>query len=179
MNRLLYFFLLTPTLSIRRGSKKPSPDGEGWGEEIQKKNSNQTGFSYIEVLAASFILAVCITPALEALYSGVQGSSIAEITTIDLFLLNGKMEEMLSTPFSELSTSAATSGPATPSSYSDVITTTDNRQLSRLVYLSKYDGDNADGDNDGFTGTDDNLVWIKVKLDGTAYSVESLVSKYK
>lgn len=131
----------------------------------------------MEVLATSFILAVCITPALEAFYSGIQGSSIGETTTIDMFYLNGKMEEMLGKPFPELS--ASTGNPTTPSSFSDIITTTDNRQLSRLVYLSKYDGDNADGDNNGFTGTDENLIWIKTELEGTAYSVESLVSAYK
>ncbi len=131
----------------------------------------------MEVLAASFILAICITPALEALYSGIQGSGIAKTTAVDILYLNDKMAEIQNQAFSLLS--AAAGNPTSPSSYSDVITTADNRQLSRTVYLSRYDGNNADGDDNGFTGTDNDLIWIKVELAGTAYSVETLISNYE
>jgi hypothetical protein len=46
------------------------------------------------------------------------------------------------------------------------------------VFLSRYDGDNADTDNDHFTGTDDGLLWLQVRIAGTGASIESLVSDY-
>ncbi len=146
---------------------------------IKSFNYSELGFSYIEVLVASFILAISLPPALDALQSGIQGSGISKTTSIDVFHLNGKMEEVLSQPFEDLSAAATAAGSqTTASSYSDLITTTDGRQLSRQVYLSRYDGDNADSDENGFTGSDDNLLWVKVELAGTPHIVESLTNNY-
>ena len=46
-----------------------------------------------------------------------------------------------------------------------------------LVYLSRYDGDNADGDNDGFTGTDADLSWIRAAIADTPVSLHTLVTR--
>ena len=146
---------------------------------IKSFNYSELGFSYIEVLVASFILAISLPPALDALQSGIQGSGISKTTSIDVFHLNAKMEEVLSQPFEDLSAAATAAGnQTTASSYSDLMTTTDGRQLSRQVYLSRYDGDNADSDENGFTGSDDNLLWVKVELAGTPHIVESLTNNY-
>ena len=43
-----------------------------------------------------------------------------------------------------------------------------------LVYLSLYDGDNADADDDPFTGTDADLLWIRVEIDGSVLSLQTV-----
>ena len=59
--------------------------------------------------------------------------------------------------------------------YSDAAGATNRR----LVYLSRYDADNADGDNDFFTGMDAGLVWVRVELEGTTQAIEGLTSPYE
>jgi hypothetical protein len=46
------------------------------------------------------------------------------------------------------------------------------------VFLSRYDGDNADGDGDPFTGTDGDLIWVRVEIPGTTLDIEALTSAY-
>ena len=59
-----------------------------------------------------------------------------------------------------------------PTALSDTAGSADRR----LVYISGYDGDNADADNDPATGTDANLFLIRVEIEGTANVVQSLTT---
>ena len=53
---------------------------------------------------------------------------------------------------------------------------TNNR---RLVYLSRYDADNADGNGNFFdAGMDEGLLWVRVEIEGTDQAIESLTSVY-
>ena len=141
--------------------------------------SRQSGFLYVEVLVATLLIAISLAPAIDALQPGIQGSVIHTSLTIDHYELAAKMETLLSEPFSQLlSVADATGNPAAATTYSDSIISTDGRTLDRIVYLSRYDGDNADTDNNGFTGTDDYLLWIKVEIKGTGQILESLSSAY-
>ena len=143
-------------------------------------NNRQSGFFYVEVLVATLLIAISLAPAIEALQPGIQGSGIHQSLAIDHYGLGAKMEITLAEPFSALlSVADATGNPATPTSYSDTLTTSDGRALTRNVYLSRYDGDNADGDGNGFTGTDDDLLWIKIEIEGTGLTLESLSSAYQ
>ena len=45
------------------------------------------------------------------------------------------------------------------------------------MYLSRYDGDDADGDGDPFTGTDATLLWVGVQLEGKPQMLEMLLSR--
>ena len=60
-----------------------------------------------------------------------------------------------------------------PTSYSDVSGSTDRR----LVYIAKYDADNADADDDGFTGVDDEILWVRVEIENTPFEFETLTKK--
>ena len=137
------------------------------------------GFSYIEVLIATFLIAVSLVPAMEALQSGIQGSTIHKTFSEDRYQLVAKMESVLAEPFGFLDIAASAVGSSTiPTSYSDTVIYQGGRQITRQVYLSLYDGDNADTDNDPFTGTDPDLIWTKVVIEGTPYAVESLSTRY-
>lgn len=139
-----------------------------------------SGFSYIEVLIAIVIVATSLVPLMEAMQSAVFGASVYETSVIDVLALEAKAEEVLKKPFTDLENAATAAGsPTTPTSYSDSspITTTDGRQITRNVYLWPYDADNADGDDDPFTGTDDGLLYEKVEIDGTSFFIETLTSE--
>jgi len=133
----------------------------------------QTGFHYVEVLVATLILAIAIAPALNSMSSGMLAAVLPATDLVDRYALYGKLEEVLTQPISALDAAATAAGNRTnPSSYSDA-SDASNR---RLVYLSRYDGDNADGDNNGFTGVDAGLIWLRVESANSGLALESLAS---
>lgn len=147
------------------------------------KQSAQQGFSYVEVLIAVVILAVAMVPALDALRTGVQGADIHKTLARQHLAVNKRMEEVLANSFGNLLAAAKAAGnQTTPSSYSDP-----NGQAERVVvYMALYDADadpftlvdsNADGDNDLYTGDTANLLWLKVQMENTPFSLETLVSR--
>ena len=132
----------------------------------------ESGFSYVEVLVASVLIAISLVPAMEALRTGILATGAHESQVSRHGGIAGKMEEVHAQRFAALEAAEAASGGGA-SSYSDAPGTPDRR----VVLLSRYDGDNADTDNDPFTGTDDDLLWVRVEIEGTAVGVESLVSR--
>lgn len=136
------------------------------------------GFSYVEVLVAVVLIAVGLVPAMEALQPGIAGTGINETHAEDHYQLMTRFEQVLVEPFGQLNSAAnAAASPNTPTAYSDVVTYANGRQITRNVFLARYDGDNADTDNDPFTDTDDGLLWVRVMIAGTGMSIESLVSE--
>ncbi len=133
------------------------------------------GFSYVEVLIATVLISVSLVPAMEALRTGLLGSGI-HVDTVELhYHLQAKLEELLAEPTVSLDAAALAAGSETAlSSYTEPGGT--NRR--RLVYLSRYDGDNADVDGNPFTGVDPGLLWVRVEIENTALSVESLVTRW-
>lgn len=141
----------------------------------EASSTRMAGLTYVEVLIATLLIMVALVPALEALQPGVNGAGIHESRVEDHYQLAGHMENVLAEPFADLDAAALAAGsPTTPSSYSDTVTYPDGRQITRNVYLSLYDGDNADADNDRFTGTDAGLMWVRVEIAGSADSLETL-----
>ena len=134
----------------------------------------QRGLSYLEVLISTLIITLALVPALDALYSGVQGAALLQQQVTAQSRLTAKMEQTLAQNFSELQAEADAIGypnTAAPEPWSDAA----GSAQRRLVYLARYDGDNADGDNNAFTGTDAGLLWIKVTIGGTPLALETLI----
>ncbi len=135
------------------------------------------GFFYTEVLVAVALIALALVPAMDALLPGVAGSAFHETTAEDHYQLTGKLEQVLAEPFANLEIAAdAVGDPTIQTGYSDVIAYADGRQIMRNVFLFRYDGDNADTDNDPFTGTDEGLLWVQVRIAETGAGIETLVS---
>jgi Tfp pilus assembly protein PilV len=135
---------------------------------------HQIGLSYVEALLAVFILGVALVPALELLQIAFVGSDVQESSLRLQLQTVTRMEVMLAEPFGSLDAAAQAAGNATtPSSYSDIAGTVDRT----LVFLSRYDGDNADGDNDPYTGTDEGLLWIQVAIEDRPYEISTLVAQ--
>lgn len=131
------------------------------------------GFSYVEVLVATLVLAVSLVPALEALQTAMLGATVNESLELRHQRLTSRMAEMLVEPFGDLEAEEAAAGGAPSPQYSDPPATPDRR----LVLLSRYDGDNADNDNDPLTGTDDGLLRLRVELENTPDVLEALVAR--
>jgi len=134
----------------------------------------QTGATYIEVLIASVLIVISLVPMTDAVRGAIDSSAVQEDTASQQLHMMAKLEDVLAEAFSSLEAAATEAGSASaPTSYSDP----KGAANRRLVYLSLYDGDNADSDGDPFTGADPGLMWIRTEIEGTLMSIESLVSK--
>ena len=133
------------------------------------------GLSYVEVLVATMLLGMCLVPALEALQPAVLGTSISERHVRDQGRVQSRFEKVLAEPYSSLQAAADVAGaPTVATGYSDAPGTEDRL----LVYIGAYDGDNADGDNNSFTDTDADLLWVRVVTETSGHARECLVSRY-
>ena len=146
----------------------------------RRPHRRDAGFSYLEVLIATALIAISLVPALEALSTGGKGHALQAAHANDHYYLAAKLEEVLAEPFSRLDELASvTASPEIPTSYSDSVTLMDSRVLTRQVYLSRYDGDNADGNNNFFDGTDEGLLWIRVEIKESGLGMERVTSVYE
>lgn len=134
----------------------------------------QAGVSYVEALIAVVVLALALVPALEALQVAFSGSAVQADVVLWQQQLATRMEDVLAEPFASLDEAALAAGnETTPSGYSDAAGGPDRV----LVFLSRYDGDNADADNDPFTGADAGLLWARVAVENTPYELTTLVAQ--
>ena len=134
-----------------------------------------SGLSYVEVLVAVALLAVFLLPVLESLHPAILGTSVSEVYVQDQLRLQSRFEDVMSEPFSALESAAAAAGsPSDATAYSDASGTDDRL----LVYIWAYDGDNDDGDNNPFSGTDEGLLWVRIVTEDSGHARESLVSRY-
>ena len=140
----------------------------------EERRRRSAGFSYVEVLIATTLVALALAPAIDALISGIQGAGIHASMTEEHYHLVGRLEEVLAEPFDDLDAEAlAVGNPAVATTYSDAGGT----PRRRLVFLARYDGDDADADGDPFTGGDDGLLWVRVDLENTGRTLETLASR--
>jgi len=132
---------------------------------------SQTGLTLVEVLVAMALLAVLLVPAMRALQTGIIGADVHADIAASHFRLTSRLEELLAEPFVDLSDAAIAAGaPTTATSFSDAA----GPPGRLLVYLSLYDGDNADADSDPFTGSDADLLWIRVDIEDTVHTLETI-----
>ena len=135
------------------------------------RRRTEAGLTLVEVLVAIVLLSILLVPAMRALQTGVVGADVHTDVTVNNRRLTSRLEELLAEPFVDLSNAAIAAGaPTTASSYSEAV----GPPGRLLVYLSFYDGDNADADNDPFTGTDTDLLWVRVDIEDTVLSLQTI-----
>lgn len=138
------------------------------------RRTSQSGISYVEVLLATVILGLALVPALETLQIAFTGTAVSETVLLWQQRAASRMEDVLAEPFANLETAAAAAGGAgNPSSYSDIA----GAQDRTVVFLSAYDGDDADADSDPFTGTDAGILWVRVAIENTPVELTTLVAQ--
>ena len=134
----------------------------------------QCGLTLVEVLVSVVLLAILLVPAMRALQTGVVGAEVHSDLASGHYQLTSRLEELLAEPFADLSDAAIAAGSSTtPSSYSDPA----GPPGRLLVYLSLYDGDNADADGDPFTGTEPDLLWIRVDIEDSVHTLETIKAR--
>ncbi len=135
------------------------------------RRRQQAGLTLVEVLVTVVLLAILLVPAINALQSGLAGADVHADAARSHYRLVSRLEELLAEPFGNLSDAAiAAGGPSTPSNYSDPA----GPPGRLIVYLAAYDGDNADADDDAFTGVDSGLLWIRVDIENSIYSLQTV-----
>ncbi|MCP5092991.1 MAG: prepilin-type N-terminal cleavage/methylation domain-containing protein [Gammaproteobacteria bacterium] len=138
------------------------------------RESRQDGLTLVEVLVTMVLLSIVLIPAIRALQTGVTGANVHSDLASNQFLLTSRMEEVLAEPFGDLEAAAIAAGGSTvASSYSDAA----GPPGRLLVYLAAYDGDNADADNDPFTGGDPDLMWIRAEVEGTVHELHTITAR--
>lgn len=136
---------------------------------------SQRGLSYLEVLIATLVLTVSLGPLLSAMQVNNQTTRIDADLNEQRNHASSVLEKTLALPLATLLDEAVILGANDVLSdrYSDPASSAPRA----LVYLAAYDGDNADGDNNPFTGTDQNLLWVSVSIEGTSFELTALVSQ--
>lgn len=150
----------------------------------------EAGFSHLEVLVAVLVIALSLPPALQALRIGLASADVQAQALSLNERATAALESVLAEPFATLRAEAASAGARTnATSYSDPAGAPDRV----LVFLSYYDALDSDGDGNAFTILDPNpdgdtnpwtgtaphigLLWVRVQLEGTAVTFESLTSE--
>lgn len=133
--------------------------------------NTQFGLTLVEVLITMVLLTILLVPAMQALRTSVTGSNVHAELADNHFRLTSRMEELLAEPFSSLEAAAITAGaPTVATSYSE----TAGPPGRLVVYLSLYDGDNVDADDNPFTGTDPGLLWIRIEAEDTVHDLQTI-----
>ena len=139
-----------------------------------QEKSSQHGLTYFEVLIAIVLIATALVPMMNSLSSGLQGASLHKEKVTVLHALTGRLEQILAEDFNDLDAAATAAGAHTvKTSYSD-----EAAMIPYLVFLWRYDVDNADSDGDVFTGGEEDLLWVKVATADNTQSFETLLSKF-
>jgi prepilin-type N-terminal cleavage/methylation domain-containing protein len=129
------------------------------------------GLTLVEVLVTVVLLGIVLIPAMRALQTGVVGADVHGDVAASHYRLTSRLEELLAEPFVDLSDAAIAAGaPTTATTYSEAA----GQPGRLLVYLSLYDGDNADADNDPFTGTDPDLLWLRVDIEDSVHTLQTI-----
>ena len=140
---------------------------------MKSRRHRQAGLSYAEALVAVAVLAIALVPALESLQTVFTGADVHEMLRSRQQQIANRMEMLIAEPLSSLDQAAQAAGSETvASSYSDPV-----GPDRVLVFLSRYDGDNADVDDDPFSGTDKDLIWVRVAVEDTPHEVMTLVTR--
>lgn len=141
---------------------------------MRRQNTKpSSGYAYIEVLIAVVLVATSLAPMMDSLAQAIRVQTQQADQRQALHFTTSLMEQTLSTDYAALDAEAVLVNDATvATAYSDPTGT----DLQRLVYLARYDLDNADADNNPLTGGDAGLLWIRVTSADGRYDFQNLVA---
>ena len=134
------------------------------------------GFSYVEILLSVVLLAVLLTPAMEALQSGVRGTPRAAAVPGHL-ALQSRMEEVLAAPFSKIYGETYRPGGNTPTSFSPTFSDAAGTPDRKVVVIYRYD---ATASVRALSTSDTGLALVRVyyEAQGPAAGLATLVGRW-
>jgi hypothetical protein len=118
------------------------------------------GFSYVEVVLATLLLAVCIVPATNALRNGAAAPQIVASQTKAMLCIKSQMEKVVAEPYHNLVLASGTL--ATPSATYSLAA--DSQCPARNIYIARY---NPDG-FPVFPASDTGLLYINASVPDAA-----------
>ena len=83
---------------LTAGRQGAAVKGRGISSMMSRSTRRSGGFSYVEVLVATVVIAISLVPALEALQTGLLGSQHHKSSAADHYNLTAKLEEVLQNP---------------------------------------------------------------------------------
>jgi len=142
---------------------------------LASRRSGQCGSAYVEVLVAVMLVMVCLVPALDALQNGIGSTNASEQYVKHKNKMNARMLTLLVESFSVLDAEALITGGSTVASslFSEPAGSPDRI----LVYVYRYDGDNADLDNNPDTGGDAGLLMLRVAMQDGDFDISTLITE--
>ncbi len=121
---------------------------------------------------ATVLIATSLTPMIQSIASSVAHQTQQSTVQQRFNKSQDRLASVLAEPYVALDSEALASGSATTATaYSDAAGTADRA----LVYLARYDLDNADADNNALTGGDAGLLWLRVAIEGSNQDLQTLV----
>jgi hypothetical protein len=129
------------------------------------------GFSYVGVLLATVLLAVCAVPAADAVRNAIAAPQVGANRLRSLLCLKSQMETVIAQPYQNLLGAAAAAGPGVASAYS---LAADAGCPARNVYISKVSVD-VDGVT-SYPAFDTGLLQVIVSLPAPESAAAPLMS---
>lgn len=122
----------------------------------------QQGSSYVEVIVAALLLAICLAPAIDSVTNAVrEGGTPLRTTRSDILCVKSHLESVMADPYSVLLGASLAAGSLSVASSYSLAATTACPALQ--VYLAPYDADQL-----AYPNIDTGLLLIKVtSLDNT------------
>lgn len=137
------------------------------------------GFSYLEMLAAVLLLALCARPAADAVRTALQAPGVAQAKMRELRCMKNQMETVLAEPYQNLWNAAR--GTQQASSYSRAA---DASCPARNVFIAKFQADYGQTpvflpypDTAPETQIEAVLLYIIVSSPGGSYTFATLVAR--
>jgi prepilin-type N-terminal cleavage/methylation domain-containing protein len=140
----------------------------------------QRGFSFVEIMVAVLLLALCAAPLANALKTGLDASTIGAAKALELRCMKNQMETVLAEPYQNLWNAAR--GKDTPSAYSRAADAA-CPGIARNVYIAKYEHENGKSPvflNESTAGAqrlETALLYITVSSPDTGYTFTTLVAR--
>jgi len=100
-----------------------------------RRGLHRRGFSYVEILVATVVLALCAVPLADAVKNGIDASRIGSAKAQELRCLKNRMETVLAEPYQDLWNAAR--GRDVASSYSQPADA--GCSIAREVYIARYE----------------------------------------
>lgn len=131
-----------------------------------------TGFAYVEVLVAAVVLAIALIPASDAFRAASRQAELSREMLLQHYRALASLEVTQTRTFGQLVSEANSTSGTTPSTWSDA----SGSAYRRLVYVARFDFDNADNDNNDATGVDNGVIRIRVLVEGTPINLYAIAS---
>ena len=137
-----------------------------------KRRDRAAGLSYIEALVGVLLLALAITPALDALDASLRADGARAQAERWRSQLADCLEQRINLlPYWLADAASDAGGPGVASWLSDPA----DAEHRCLVYVAHYDPLDLDGDGDPFSADPSDPLWVRVTVDGQPLSLATLV----